>query len=84
MMTALGVVREKEMGSITNLYATPVTRAEFLLGKQLPYIAIAHVSFVSLVSLVVFVFRRADQGQLCAALASARCSTSSPPPASAC
>ncbi len=34
LMTALGVVREKELGSITNLYVTPVTRLEFLLGKQ--------------------------------------------------
>ena len=38
MMTAVGVVREKEMGSITNLYVTPVTGLEFLLGKQLPYV----------------------------------------------
>ena len=36
---ALAIVREKELGSITNLYVTPVTRIEFLLGKQLPYIA---------------------------------------------
>ena len=36
---ALAVVREKELGSITNLYVTPVTRIEFLIGKQLPYVA---------------------------------------------
>ena len=39
MLTALGIVREKELGSITNLYAAPVTKLEFLIGKQLPYIA---------------------------------------------
>ncbi|MEK6295825.1 MAG: ribosome-associated ATPase/putative transporter RbbA, partial [Paraburkholderia tropica] len=33
MLTALAVVREKELGSIINLYVTPVTRLEFLLGK---------------------------------------------------
>src|SRR5690606_27639469 len=38
MLTALAVVREKELGSIVNLYVTPVTRTEFLLGKQLPYV----------------------------------------------
>ncbi len=54
--TALGVVREKELGSITNLYATPVTRLEFLLGKQLPYIAIALVNFFTLVAVAVLVF----------------------------
>lgn len=40
MMTAAGVVREKEMGSITNLYATPVSGLEFLLGKQFPYVVL--------------------------------------------
>ena len=38
MLTALSVVREKELGSIINFYVTPVTRLEFLLGKQLPYV----------------------------------------------
>ncbi len=38
VMTALGVVREKELGSITNFYVTPTTGLEFLLGKQLPYV----------------------------------------------
>jgi ribosome-dependent ATPase len=57
MLTALGVVREKELGSITNLYVTPVTRLEFLLGKQLPYVVLAMLSYLSLVALAVFVFR---------------------------
>jgi ribosome-dependent ATPase len=56
MLTALGVVREKELGSITNLYVTPVTRFEFLVGKQLPYVALAMLSYLSLVALAVFVF----------------------------
>ncbi|TGU16533.1 ABC transporter permease, partial [Mesorhizobium sp. M4B.F.Ca.ET.150.01.1.1] len=38
MLTALAVVRERELGSIINLYVTPVTRSEFLLGKQVPYV----------------------------------------------
>jgi ribosome-dependent ATPase len=54
-LAALGVVREKEVGSITNFYASPVTQGEFLLGKQLPYIALGMVNFVSLVALGVFV-----------------------------
>jgi len=56
MMTAVGIVREKEMGSITNFYATPVTSAEFLLGKQLPYIALAYLNFLSLLLLISFLF----------------------------
>ena len=56
MLTALGVVREKELGSITNLYVTPMTRLEFLLGKQLPYVGLSMISFFGLLSLAVFVF----------------------------
>jgi ribosome-dependent ATPase len=53
MLTALGVVREKELGSIINLYAAPATKLEFLAGKQLPYIAVALISFASLLVLIV-------------------------------
>lgn len=56
MLTALGVVREKELGSIINLYVTPVTRLEFLLGKQLPYIGMGMVNFILLVLLAVTIF----------------------------
>ncbi len=56
MLAALSVVREKELGSIINLYVTPVTRSEFLLGKQLPYIVLAMVNFLLLVVLAVTVF----------------------------
>jgi len=56
MLTALSVVREKELGSIINLYVTPVTRAEFLLGKQVPYIALAMLNYLLMVLLAVTVF----------------------------
>ncbi|MEG7359539.1 ribosome-associated ATPase/putative transporter RbbA [Pseudomonas citronellolis] len=56
MLTALGVVREKELGSITNFYVTPVTRLEFLIGKQLPYVALGMINFFLLVAVSVFVF----------------------------
>ncbi len=55
-MTAVGVVREKELGSITNLYATPVTGTEFLLGKQLPYIGVSLLNYATLVALALWLF----------------------------
>ncbi|WP_019407365.1 ribosome-associated ATPase/putative transporter RbbA [Stutzerimonas stutzeri] len=64
MLTALGVVREKELGSITNFYVTPVTRLEFLIGKQLPYIALGMINFITLVLLAVFVFGIPIKGSL--------------------
>ncbi len=57
MLTALSVVREKELGSIVNLYVTPVSRLEFLLGKQLPYIVLGMLNFVLLVLFAVFIFK---------------------------
>jgi ribosome-dependent ATPase len=56
MLTALGVVREREIGSISNLSASPASVAEFLLGKQVPYIGLGFASFLSLVLLVALVF----------------------------
>lgn len=57
ILMALAVVREKELGSITNLYVTPVTRLEFLLGKQLPYIAVALVNFALMYVMAMVLFR---------------------------
>jgi ribosome-dependent ATPase len=64
MLTALSVVREKELGSIINLYVTPVTRSEFLLGKQLPYIVLAMLNFAVLTLLAVTVFGVPVKGSL--------------------
>lgn len=56
MLTALSVVREKELGSIINLYVTPVTRSEFLIGKQIPYIVLAMLNFLLMTLLAVTLF----------------------------
>jgi ribosome-dependent ATPase len=56
MLTALGVVREKELGSITNLHAAPATRFEFLAGKQLPYVGVALVSFLTMLAMMILLF----------------------------
>jgi len=64
MMTAVGVVREKEVGSIVNLYVTPVTGLEFLLGKQLPYVGLALVNFATMTILGVFVMGVPVKGSL--------------------
>jgi ribosome-dependent ATPase len=64
MMAAMGVVREKETGSIANFRSTPVTRTEFLLGKQLPYVAIAMISFASLVAVAYVVFDVSIRGSV--------------------
>jgi len=56
MLTALAVVREKELGSIVNLYVTPTTTTEFMIGKQLPYVALAMLNFLLMCAFAVTVF----------------------------
>ncbi len=53
ILMAVSVAREKEIGTITNFYVTPTGRAEFLIGKQLVYIAITLLNFIILTVLVV-------------------------------
>ena len=64
ILAALAVVREKEMGSIINLYATPMTRTEFLLGKQLPYILFSFVSAILMLLEARFIFQIPAKGSL--------------------
>lgn len=56
ILTALGIVREKENGSIYNIYASTTQRGEFILGKLLPYTFISCLNILILWSLVVYLF----------------------------
>ena len=69
ILMALAVVREKELGSITNLYVTPVTRLEFLVGKQLPYVIVALINFFVMFAMAVFLFNVPLKGSFLALLA---------------
>ncbi len=55
-LTALGVVREKENGSIYNIYASTISRSEFILGKFLPYLLISCLNIVILWWVVMTVY----------------------------
>lgn len=57
ILMAVSVAREKEIGTITNFYATPTTRLEFLVGKQLPYLGIGMINFLIMTAAVVFIFQ---------------------------
>lgn len=69
ILMALAVVREKELGSIVNLYVTPVTRFEFLVGKQIPYVAVAMLNFAIMFLMAIFVFGVPLKGSFLALLA---------------
>jgi ribosome-dependent ATPase len=71
ILMALAVVREKELGTITNLYVTPVTRLEFLLGKQVPYVGLAMVNFALMFTMALLVFGVPLKGSFLTLLAAA-------------
>ena len=51
LLTSMAVVREKEIGTIEQIMVTPITPAEFILGKTLPFVLIAFVD-VTLILLI--------------------------------
>jgi ribosome-dependent ATPase len=66
MLSALAVVREKELGSIVNFYVNPITRLEFVIGKQLPYVVVAMLNFLLLTAMSVFLMNVPVKGSFAA------------------
>jgi len=56
ILMTVAIVREKELGSMINFYVTPTGRLEYLIGKQLPYVAIAMINFFILAGIALIVF----------------------------
>ncbi|MBR2439815.1 MAG: ribosome-associated ATPase/putative transporter RbbA [Lentisphaeria bacterium] len=73
ILAALAVVREKEMGSIINLYVTPLSRVEFLLGKQFPYLLFSMLSCLLLIVMAVTIFDVPVKGSFLTLLFSCIC-----------
>jgi len=57
ILMAVSVVKEKELGSITNFYVTPSKRLEFLVGKQVPYVALGFVNYLILMMMALWIFK---------------------------
>lgn len=80
ILSTLAVVREKELGSIINLYVTPVTKLEFIIGKLIPYIILALINFLLMLLLAIFIFHVPVKGSFVAlalgTILYALCSTS--------
>ncbi len=66
MTTALGVVREREIGSIINLSVSPATTDAFLIGKALPYVVIGSLVFLAMVLTAVFLLGVPVKGSVAA------------------
>jgi ribosome-dependent ATPase len=56
VMASIAVVREKETGSIANFRSTPISKFEFLMGKQFPYVVVGMLTFTLLLLMAFLVF----------------------------
>ena len=66
IMATIAVVREKETGSIANFRSTPISKFEFLAGKNLPYVAVGMLTFTVLLLMAFFVFHVPVKGSFAA------------------
>lgn len=55
-LTAFAIVRERELGTLEQLFVTPVGRAGLLLGKLIPYAIIGMVTTTLVLTVMVYVF----------------------------
>lgn len=56
LLTSMSVVREKEVGTMEQIVVTPVTSAEFILGKTMPSIILGFVNMIFITLISVFWF----------------------------
>jgi ABC-2 type transport system permease protein len=56
LLTSIGIVREKEIGTIEQVMVTPIRRLEFILGKTIPYMLTGYISmsFMLVIAWLVF------------------------------
>ena len=64
MLTGMAVVREKEIGTMEQIMVTPITPAEFILGKTIPFALIGFIDVVLITVLGVFWFDVPIRGSL--------------------
>ncbi len=57
MLSANAIVREKELGTLEQLFMTPVRRGELILGKMTPYVFLTLLEFCFIAFLMWLVFR---------------------------
>lgn len=69
MLTANAIVREKEMGTLEQLFMTPVRPGELMVGKLVPYLVLSFVQFLTILTLMWLVFDVPVEGSVATLLA---------------
>ncbi len=68
-LTSFAIVRERELGTLEQLFVTPVSRSGLLLGKLVPYAVIGFLEVLIVLAVMVYVFRVPIRGDLIQLLA---------------
>lgn len=64
LLTSIGIVREKEIGTIEQVMVTPIRGIEFILGKTIPYMITGYISMSVMLVVAYFIFGVEVRGSL--------------------
>lgn len=64
LLTSIGIVREKEIGTIEQVMVTPIRRLEFILGKTIPYMITGYITMTFMLIVAFFAFDIVVKGNL--------------------
>ncbi len=64
LLTSIGIVREKEIGTIEQVMVTPIRGIEFILGKTIPYMITGYISMSVMLVVAYLIFGVHVRGSL--------------------
>jgi ABC-2 type transport system permease protein len=64
LLPSIGIVREKEIGTIEQVMVTPIRRLEFIIGKTLPYMITGYISMTIMLIVAFVIFQVQVHGSL--------------------
>jgi ABC-2 type transport system permease protein len=64
LVSAAGIARERELGTLEQLMVTPLRRVELIVGKAIPAVVVAFVDFLMMLAITVWVFHIPLRGSL--------------------
>ncbi len=64
LLSALSIVKEKEQGSIQQVFVSPIRSAELILGKLIPYGVIAFIEMLVILAMGIWGFRVPFEGSI--------------------
>ena len=64
LLTSIGIVKEKEIGTIEQVMVTPIKKIEFILGKTIPYTITSYISMTIMLAVAFVIFNIRVKGSI--------------------